>query len=172
MSSQLVPEEVEELVGHGELADELLPSSGRLVLDAGETGAGSGSRITPGRCRAECLDVVHHGLHLVEGEPEGFHPTDHEDLVDVVLGVEAEATVGASGWAKQPDLLPVTQAAQRELGAGGDLPDVHGRRGVGAHSGLSHFGRIGTLTQRQGRLDADFAGAPARAPIVRRDQFH
>ena len=87
------------------------------------------------------LDVAQNGLHLVQSEAQGLHAADDENPVDVVLGVEAEATVGASGRAEQADLVPMAQAAQRELGAGGDLADVHGR-GSGLRLGLAQRGDV------------------------------
>jgi hypothetical protein len=113
-------------VGHREPALELLASLGGVreerlqVLTRRDVPVGC-SGIT------QHFDVAHRRAHLLEGEPERLHPPDHQDLLDVRLGVEPEPAVGAAGGQEEPDLLPVAQAAQRQLGASSDLTDVHHR---------------------------------------------
>src|SRR5690606_30992381 len=54
-----------------------------------------------------------------------LHRLDQLEPGDVVLGVEAEAALGAAGGSDQPDLAVVADCAQGQPGALGDLADLH-----------------------------------------------
>lgn len=75
----------------------------------------------------EGVDGFEQLFHLVKGEVEGFHSTDDQEALDVGFGVEAEASCTARRRGYQADLVIVADCANRQFGAGSDLPDLHVR---------------------------------------------
>ncbi len=125
-------QELEELVGHGQLALQTLAPAGGVLEDRPQTAGRLRVVAAVDLCALKGLEVAHRRAHLVEREAQRLHPPDDEDLLDVGLGVEPEAAIGAARGRDQADLVPVAQAAQGQLGPGRDLTDVHRRTGVRA----------------------------------------
>jgi hypothetical protein len=143
-------QQLQELVGHAELALEAGSSLDGLLDEGVEAGADGGDvlrgalRASLGACRGRGLEVGDDAQqlgHLVEGEAQRLHATDHHEALEVGLGVEPEAALGAARGGEQADLVVVADGAQRHLGALRQLADLHHRL-----VDVAHAWPISTLT--------------------------
>jgi hypothetical protein len=87
-SGELLIQLTDEFIGHRELAFELLAALGSFGQDPRQSLSRVPVSIGSNRFR-EGFDLAQRRAHLVEREPERLHPSDHQDLLDIGLGVEA-----------------------------------------------------------------------------------
>ncbi len=114
---------VGEALGGGQLFAEGVDPGGGEGVEHGEPVEQRGTfRTVGGGQRVEDAEQV---THLVEGEPEGFHPFDHPEAVQVGFGVEAEAAVGTRRRDDEPDLFVVPDGADAQADPLGGLADLH-----------------------------------------------